>query len=90
MSSISSVIKEIQPVAEFSAQQRPRSNKLLAAFDEAIRDGDLEMAAASLRLAEISIMFSQPGSMAMRGEMDELVAGYAYLWMLRHPDARAA
>ena len=90
MSSMSAVINVQPPSVKTSHQLRRRSSKLFQTFDEAISQGDLELAAATLRLIEVSIMLRPENSPSAKIAIDELVESYNHLWMLRHPDALAA
>jgi hypothetical protein len=90
MSNMSAVINVVNTHAKTGRQVCPQSDKLFATFDEAIAQGDLELAAATLRLIEVSIMLRSEDSPAAQVAIDELVASYNHLWMLRHPEALAA
>ena len=90
MSNMSAVINVRAPGAKISHQGLRQSSKLFQTFDEAIDQGDLELAEATLRLIEVSIMLRPENSPTAKLAIDELVESYNHLWMLRHPDALAA
>lgn len=70
--------------------QSHAAERLFATFREACAEGDLDLAAATLRLVEVSLLLMPEDSTQTREVMDGLVAGYSTLWFLRHPEALAA
>lgn len=90
MSSISAVVSALRETPQTSLEVGGSAEKLFAAFDEAVVEGDLELAEASLRLIEVSIMLREDESPAKDIAISELIRCYGHLWLLRHPEARAA
>lgn len=84
------ISRRFEATAHPERTQSQAAERLFATFQEACEQGDLDLAAATLRLVEVSLLLMPEGSMEARGVMDGLVAGYSSLWFLRHPEALAA
>ncbi len=89
MSSMSAVTNALIDVPKTSLEVGGSAEKLFATFDEAIADGDLELAEAALRLIEVSIMVREDDTPAKDIAISELIRCHNHLWLLRHPEARA-
>jgi hypothetical protein len=63
---------------------------LFAAFQHACDEGELEAAGQILRILEGMLARGPLSTRAGRRGMDELIAGYTRLWLLRHPEAGLA
>lgn len=85
-----SAMKQFGSATEPDRKRRHPAERLFATFREACTQGDLEMAAATLRLVEVSLLLTPEGSPETRKVIDGLVASYNTLWFLRHPEALAA
>jgi len=90
MSNRSAIAKEFASAAHREGRSRHPAERLFITFREACAQGDLDLAEATLRLVEVSILLTPEDSPQRRKVMDGLVAGYNTLWFMRHPDALAA
>lgn len=84
------IARPFGPTAQSERKQGHAAERLFATFREACAQGDLDLAAATLRLVEVSLLLMPEGSPQARKVMDGLVASYNTLWFLRHPEALAA
>jgi hypothetical protein len=90
MSKYSAPINALHQPADRSLEQAGGPERLFCSFDEAIAEGDLELADACLRLIEVALLLRGGNSAATRSAQTELLRCHTHLWMLRHPEARAA
>lgn len=79
------------PLAERRRRAGRRlSDKLLAAFNQACDQNELEVAAALLHLLEQVVGRRPDGRRREDGKVDALIEGYQRLWLLRHPEVDRA
>ena len=90
MSNMPAIAKPFGSAASSERTQPHSADRLFATFREACAQGDLDLAAATLRLVEVSLLLMPEGPPQARKVMDSLVASYNTLWFLRHPEALAA
>lgn len=83
-------MKRFGSAAQPERRQRHPAERLFVAFREACAQGDLELAAATLRLVEVSLLLTPEGAPEAKRVMEGLVGSYNTLWFLRHPEALAA
>lgn len=69
---------------------RRLADKMFAAFHQACDQDELELAGNILRLLEELVASRSFGQRVERRAIDELIAGYTRLWMLKHPEAEMA
>lgn len=90
MSSMSAVTNALREIPQTSLEVGGSAEKLFATFDEAVAAGDLELADSALRLIEVSLMLREDDSHSKEIAVSELVRCHSQLWLLRHPQSRAA